>query len=110
MRREQLEHLIRATGDVLSERVVIVGGSEAILGSYDEDELPPAATLSVEADFLPLDDPDQRKADRIDGLLGEGSQFHATHAIYADGIDAKTMTLPRWWRKRLVSYETPNTN
>ena len=34
-------------------------GSQAILGTYDEDDLPPEATASMEADLAFLDDPDR---------------------------------------------------
>jgi hypothetical protein len=33
MKREDLEHIIRASGDVLGESEVIIVGSEAILGA-----------------------------------------------------------------------------
>jgi hypothetical protein len=33
---------------------VIVVGSQAILGTYDESELPAAATMSIEVDILPI--------------------------------------------------------
>ena len=40
MRRDQLEHLIRAAGAIVQSDDVVVIGSQAILGSYGEDELP----------------------------------------------------------------------
>ena len=63
VRRDQLEHLIRAAGDLLGEREVIVIGSQAILASV---EAPVAVELvrSMEADLLPLRGPDEAKAAR----------------------------------------------
>ena len=84
MRRDQLEHLIRAAGQVLGVDEVIVIGSQAILASVPFG-LPPEATRSVEADILPIDDRDETKADLIDGVLGEASMFQETHGIYAQG-------------------------
>jgi len=40
MRRDELEHLIRAAGGVLNESALIVVGSQSILGSYST-ALPP---------------------------------------------------------------------
>jgi hypothetical protein len=36
MKREELEHIIRAAGDVLQEHEVIIVGSQAILGASYE--------------------------------------------------------------------------
>ena len=66
--------------------------------------------MSIEADLLPMSDPDQSKADEIDGVLGEGSLFHETHGFYAQGVDETTSTLPDGWRDRLVRYSNVNTN
>jgi hypothetical protein len=109
MRRDQLEHLIRAAGHVLDTDQVIVIGSQAILASIDHG-LPQAATRSIEADILPFDDPDERKADLIDGLLGEASQFQNTHGIYAQGVGQHTARLPAGWEQRLVPLCNDNTD
>ena len=63
MKREQLEHLIRAVGQSIGDDAVIVIGSQAILGSYPEG-LPAPAIASLESDSLPLDDVDERGLDR----------------------------------------------
>ncbi|MCY0880164.1 MAG: hypothetical protein OWU84_14650 [Firmicutes bacterium] len=86
MTRPELEHLIRAAGAILGEDAIIVVGSQAILSLADADQLPPEATWSVEADLIPWDDPDERKADLIDGTIGEGSPFHETFHSYAEGV------------------------
>jgi predicted NBD/HSP70 family sugar kinase len=43
MRRDQLEHAIRAACQIIDQEAVIVVGSQAILGSIPERELPAAA-------------------------------------------------------------------
>jgi hypothetical protein len=108
MRRDQLEHLIRAAGRVLEAEEVIVIGSQAILASVPSG-LPPEAVRSIEADILPIDDPDETKADLIDGLLGEASAFQETHGIYAQGVGQHTARLPEGWEDRLVALRNDNT-
>lgn len=109
MRRDELEHALRAAGDLLGDTEVIVAGSQAILGSYSEDELPDVTTRSVEVDIVPLDDPDQAKAERL-WILGPLSQFHETFEFYLDGIGEATLKVPDGWRERLVPFANDNTN
>lgn len=52
MRRDQLEHAIRTACQIIEAPAVIVVGSQAILGTYGEDQLPAAATMSIEVDIL----------------------------------------------------------
>jgi hypothetical protein len=109
VRRDQLEHLIRASGHVLKTDEVIVIGSQAILASVPRG-LPQEAIRSIEADILPIDDPDETKADLIDGLLGEASAFQETHGIYAQGVGQHTARLPPGWRDRLIPLCNENTD
>ena len=94
MKRSDLEHIIRAAGDVLGEDHVIVVGSQSILASFPEEYLPVEAARSLEADILPLDDPDGSKADAIDGVLGEFSPFDDGFGIHADGVSEATPFSP----------------
>jgi hypothetical protein len=108
MRRDQLEHAIRTACQITGAHEVIVVGSQAILGTYDEDELPRAATMSVEIDVLPIADTDQeteRLADLIEGVAGEFSPFEQTHGFSIDGVDMTTPALPAGWRDRLVRVQ-----
>ena len=109
MRRDQLEHLIRAAGAILDEEEVVVIGSQSILGSVDEERLPPEATRSVEADLVPLNDPDDTKSTLLDGTIGELSPFHETFGIYGHGVGERTARLPDGWRSRLVRLQNENT-
>ena len=108
MRRDQLEHLIRAAGDLLGEEEIIVIGSQAILASTPRPTAD-ALVRSMEADLLPFDDPDEAKADLIDGVLGAGSLFDETHGIHGDGVSANTPTLPTGWEGRLIDICNANT-
>ena len=40
MRRDQLEHAIRTTCQIIGRSEVIVVGSQSILGTFREDQLP----------------------------------------------------------------------
>lgn len=112
MRRDQLEHAIRTACQVIGRREVIVVGSQAILGTFREDQLPNAATMSIEVDILPIaDDNDEtaRLADLIEGVAGEFSPFEELHGFSIDGVDLKTSALPADWRDRLVKVQNANT-
>jgi len=107
MRREHLDHLLRAASQIVGDRDLLVVGSQSVLGTWDEDDLPPAVTLSIEADLAPLDDPDETKATLIAAAIGEGSQFDRTFGYHADGVDVTTAVAPDGWRERLVIRDTP---
>ncbi|HKY60174.1 MAG TPA: DUF6036 family nucleotidyltransferase [Gemmatimonadota bacterium] len=109
MNRKAFDHAVRAAGAVLGENEVLVIGSQAIHATISRN-LPPEAERSIEADVAALNDPDERKADLIDGSIGEASMFHETFGYYAQGVSQTTAVLPEGWRDRLVRYESPSTN
>ncbi len=109
MRRDELEHLIRAAGSILRVDCLLIIGSQSILGAFSEERLPVEATLSREADIVPPNDEDERLADLIDGTMGEQSQFHETFDVYADGVSLATARLPRGWQQRLIPLKNSNT-
>jgi hypothetical protein len=110
VRRQELEHVIRAVAEISGERDVIVLGSQAILGSIDDDRLPVEATRSIEVDIAFSFDPDGSCADRVDGAIGELSRFQQTFGYYPHGVGLETATLPEGWRDRLVVLDTPGTS
>lgn len=112
MNRAQLEHAIRAARAIIAADEVIVIGSQSILGSHSEDELPALATLSNGVDIRPVaPSPEEttRLADILEGAAGELSLFHETHGFYLDGVDDTTATLPTGWEQRLVPVRNDNT-
>jgi hypothetical protein len=106
MNREDLEHIIRAAADVTNEYEFIVVGSQSILGPIPYP--PEVFKMSAEADIYPRDA--EEKSATIDGVLGEGSQFHTTHGYYAQGVDSKTAKLPLGWASRLHRVQNAGTN
>ena len=109
MRREQLEHVLRAASKIAGDPDVVVIGSQSILGAISEDRLPREATASMEVDVAFFDDPENRKSDQVDGAIGELSSFHEMNGYYAQGVSVSTATLPHGWRDRLVLVESQST-
>ena len=106
MRRDQLEHIIRAAAAVTGENEFIVVGSQAILGQYPDAPAP--LLISMEADLYPPAQP--QMSDFIDGSLGPDTLFDKTHGIHADGVSPSTATLPAGWADRLIPICNANTN
>jgi len=112
MRRDQLEHAIRTACQIIGHEAVVVVGSQSILGSFTEDELPAEATMSAEVDILPLASDSTetaRLADLIEGVAGEWSSFEEQHGFSIDGVDLETAVLPTGWRDRLIRVQNANT-
>jgi hypothetical protein len=112
MRRDQLEHAIRTACQIIDQPAVVVVGSQAILGTFTEDQLPPEATMSIEVDILPIADDNNetaRLADLIEGVAGEWSPYEEQHGFSIDGVDHDTAVLPDGWRERPVKVQNANT-
>lgn len=56
MNRTQLAHILRAASNITEDADVLLIGSQAILASHDDTDLPDDAIASVEADVAFLDD------------------------------------------------------
>lgn len=106
MRRNELEHLIRAASAITDQYEIMVIGSQSILGALAS---PPDSLLeSMEADVYPLNRPDL--ADLIDGSIGEGSPFHERFGYYAQGVGPETALLPEGWQSRVLRIQNRNTD
>ncbi|MFY9477543.1 MAG: DUF6036 family nucleotidyltransferase [Aquabacterium sp.] len=106
MTREELEHIIRASADVTDQYEFMIVGSQSILGPVPNPE--EVFTMSAEADIYPLQAPEL--ADKIEGTLGEGSQFHVTYGYYAQGVGPETAVLPQGWINRVHRVQSESTN
>lgn len=102
MRRPDLRHIARAIREITGAHEAVVVGSQGALGTFEEDLLPSAATMSREADVAFWNDSDNAIADRVDGAIGELSLFDSTHGYYAQGVSISTAKLPLGWEERLV--------
>ena len=104
MTRDQLEHAIRAACDVSTDTELLIFGSQAILGEYPNAA--PELRTSIEVDVQPKNFPEA--VDLIDGVLGEMSQFHATHGFYVHGVPIEMAILPVGWEERTVPVSDPS--
>jgi hypothetical protein len=73
MRRGELHHIARAARAITGRARMLVIGSQGILASFPEDELPADATVSREVDVAFWDDEDERFSNQLDGAIGEMS-------------------------------------
>lgn len=105
MTREELEHIIRASGEITNQYEFVIVGSQSMLGPVPNPE--EVFTVSMEADIYPLQAPEL--ADKIDGAIGEGSQFHRSFGYYAQGVGPDTATLPKDWMQRVHRVQNSNT-
>lgn len=100
MTRQQLEHLIRAAGEIADDDLVVIG-SQAILATHPD--APQDLLFSMEADVYPRGLPDRAPA--IDAAIGDGSLFHETYGYYAHGVGPETAKAPSGWEDRLIRID-----
>lgn len=106
MRRFELEHVIRVSGDIAKDDEIIVIGSQSILGQFPD--APIRLLVSMEMDVYPKNKPEL--AGEIDGAIGEGSLFHEQNGYYAQGVGPETALLPDGWEERLIIVNNEKTN
>jgi hypothetical protein len=98
MKKQQVDHILRAAGDLTGEKQFVIIGSQSLHGKYPD--LADDILRSFEVDLIA-----KNNLDRTEWLnyIGQDSQFHETHGYYADPVDENTATLPKGWRARLVN-------
>ena len=98
MKKQHVEHVLRAAAKMTGEKQFIVIGSQALHAKFPDaaDEI----VISFEVDLIA-----KQNTDRTEWLnaLGQDSQFHVTYGYYADPVDESTAVLPRGWKGRLVN-------
>ncbi len=124
MKRTELEHIIRAAGEIASTKRIFIFGSQAILAQFPRLQTYNLTASSFEKRSVALSRevlyrsneadvmiPDSaEKTNLVDAMLGELSAFHNTFGYYAQGVDLTTSTLPQGWEARLVEICNENTN
>lgn len=104
MKKQQVDHVLRAAGQITGEKRFIIIGSQSLHGSHPDlaDEI----LKSFEVDLIASE-----RVDRTEWLnaIGQDSPFHDSFGYYADPVDEKTATLPRGWKSRLVPLQAGDT-
>jgi hypothetical protein len=97
MKKQQVDHVLRAAGRITGEKQFIIIGSQSLHGKYPD--VPDDIVRSVEVDLIA-----KRDASRTEWLnvIGQDSKFHEEFGYYADPVDESTATLPKSWKGRLV--------
>lgn len=105
MKRDELEHVLRAAGAITGVSTWVIVGSQAILGALPD--APDDLLVSQEVDVYAPDD--EAASDLVDGSIGEKSPFHESFGYYGHGVGAETAILPSRWRERAVTIQSPST-
>ena len=106
MKRDDLEHVLRAAGAITGVSTWVIVGSQAILGAVAN--APEELLVSQEVDlYAPAD---EAASDLLDGSIGEQSPFHVSFGYYAHGVGEETAILPSGWKERAVIIQTPATH
>ena len=100
MKREQLEHVLRASAAIAQEQSFVVIGSQAVLLHFPN--APAELLLSNEVDLYPALHPE--RAELIEGSIGVLSPFHDTFGYHADGVGPETATMPADWMQLAKLY------
>ncbi len=105
MKKQQLDHVLRAAGRITGEKQFVIIGSQSLHGKHPDlaDEI----VRSAEVDLIA-----RRDARRIEwpNAIGQDSPFHEEFGYYADPVDETTAILPRGWRGRLVNLAPGDTD
>lgn len=104
MKKRQVDHILRAAGEITGEKEFIIIGSQALHGKFPD--APDTIVRSAEVDLIA-----KEIADRTEWLnaIGQDSRFHETFGYYADPVDENTAKLPKGWKGRLVNLPEGDT-
>jgi len=105
MRRRELEHAIREVGRRTNLDYFYVIGSAAVFASIPAvSDTAVAGTRYVDVIPAPADASEaDALADKIDFVLGEGSDFDVEYGFYIQGVDHSTPAFaPKNWRERAI--------
>jgi len=104
MKKQQVDHILRAAGELTGEKQFVIIGSQSLHGKYPD--LADDILRSFEVDLIAKNNPERTEWLNFIGL---DYQFHETHGYYADPVDESTATLPKGWKGRLVNLPPGDT-
>ena len=104
MKKQQVDHVLRAAGRITGEKQFVIIGSQSLHGKYPDmaDEI----VMSAEVDLIAAKIP---QLTELLNEIGVDSLFHQNHGYYADPVDVTTAILPKGWRGRLVNLPQGDT-
>lgn len=104
MKKQHVDHVLRAAGRITGERQFIIIGSQALHGKHPDvaDDI----LMSAEVDLIAKD---ASAATDWLNAIGADSPFHESFGYYADPVDAKSAVLPKGWKGRLVNLPKGDT-
>jgi hypothetical protein len=104
MKKQQVDHALRAAGSITGEKQFVIIGSQSLHGKHPD--IADQILTSFEVDLIAA-----KNADRTQWLNGIGmeSPFHETYGYYVDPVDDKTAILPKGWQGRLVNLPPGDT-
>jgi hypothetical protein len=104
MRKQEVDHVLRAAGAITGEKQFLIIGSQSLHGKYPDvaDEI----LRSFEVDLIAKRNPSHTE---WLNCIGVDSPFHETYGYYADPVDENTATLPAGWKARLVNLPSGET-
>jgi hypothetical protein len=104
MKKQQVDHILRAAGRITGEKQFVIIGSQSLHGKYPDiaDDI----VRSVEVDLIA-----KQNSARTEWLnvIGQDSPFHQNFGYYADPVDETTAILPKGWKGRLVNLAPGDT-
>src|SRR5450432_4079764 len=104
MKKQQLDHVLRAAGRITGEKQFVIIGSQSLHGSYPD--LADDIVRSAEVDLIVKREP--RRTEWLN-VIGQDSPFHEQFGYYADPVDENTAVLPKGWKGRLVNLPPGDT-
>ncbi|MCJ2058485.1 hypothetical protein MKL09_18260 [Methylobacterium sp. J-048] len=105
MRRDRLDHCLRAAEGVTGHRRFVLVGSAVVLVRCRN--IPGDMLLTPEADlYVPGVRNSEDLSDAIEASIGQGSSFHRQFGYYCDGVSPGTAVMPTDWEARTIIYES----
>jgi hypothetical protein len=104
MKKQQLDHVLRAAGRITGQKQFVIVGSQSLHGKHPD--LADDIVRSAEVDLVAKGD--VRKTEWLNAI-GQDSPFHEQFGYYADPVDETTSVLPKGWKSRLVNLPVGDT-
>ncbi|HEU5135884.1 MAG TPA: DUF6036 family nucleotidyltransferase [Steroidobacteraceae bacterium] len=105
MKKQQLDHILRAAGRITGEKQFVIIGSQSLHATFPD--LPDEIVRSAEVDLIATND--ERRTEWLNAI-GVHSPFHENFGYYADPVGEETATLPKGWKSRLVKLPAGDTD